>query len=104
MTLTAEEFIRRFLLHVLPEGFQRIRHYGFLANRCRAQKLALCRQLLQMPPPAAPNGEVKKDYRDYYEELTGISLKTCPACRRGHMVVVEVFQCTTIRPQITDTS
>jgi len=103
MALAAEEFIRRFLLHVLPEGFQRIRHYGFLANRYRAQKLALCRQLLQMPPPAATDGEVKKDYRDRYEVLTGTSLKTCPACRRGQMVVIEVFQCTTI-PPIMDTS
>ena len=49
MTLAANEFIRRFLLHVLPEGFQRIRYYGFLANRYREQKLARCRQLLAMP-------------------------------------------------------
>jgi len=46
MTLTAHEFIRRFLMHVLPEGFMRIRHYGYLANRRRGEKLALCRQLL----------------------------------------------------------
>jgi hypothetical protein len=51
MTLQAEEFIRRFLLHVLPEGFQRIRYYGLLANRYRAQKLAHCRDLLGMPAP-----------------------------------------------------
>ena len=102
MALAAEEFIRRFLLHVLPEGFQRIRHYGFLASRYRAQKLALCRQLLQMPSPA-PSSEINKDYRDRYEELTGVSLKTCPVCRCGQMVVIEVFQCTTI-PPITDTS
>jgi Putative transposase len=54
MTLSADEFIRRFLLHVLPDRFQRIRYFGFLANRDRAEKLALCRQLLQMlplPPP-----------------------------------------------------
>src|SRR6201997_803299 len=88
MTLQAEEFIRRFLLHVLPEGFQRIRYYGFLANRYRAEKLALCRQLLQTPPPA-PNVEVKKDYRDRYEEITGVSLKTCPLCRHGTMIVIE---------------
>jgi hypothetical protein len=61
MTLSADEFIRRFLLHVLPHGFQRIRYFGFLANRYRAQKLALCRQIMQ-PPPAAH--EVHKDYRD----------------------------------------
>jgi hypothetical protein len=45
MTLSAEEFIRRFLIHVLPDGFQRIRYYGFLANRRRHDKLALCRRL-----------------------------------------------------------
>ena len=48
MDLEANEFIRRFLLHVLPEGFQRIRYYGFLANRDRRKKLALCRQFLGM--------------------------------------------------------
>ena len=51
MCLDDQEFIRRFLLHVLPDGFQRIRHYGFLANRHRAAKLALCRQLLAEPTP-----------------------------------------------------
>ena len=51
MTLAANEFIRRFLLHVLPDGFQRIRYYGCLANRYREQKLARCRQLLAMPEP-----------------------------------------------------
>ena len=49
MTLKADEFIRRFLLHVLPAGFQRIRYYGFLGNRYREQKLAHCRKLLGMP-------------------------------------------------------
>src|SRR5208282_3068251 len=103
MTVTAEEFIRRFLLHVLPEGFQRIRHYGFLANRYRKQKLALCRQLLQIPPPA-PNPEVKKDYRDRYEEITGVSLKTCPQCHRGTMIVIERFECAPCRAPRMDTS
>jgi Putative transposase len=52
ITLAADEFIRRFLLHALPDGFHRIRHYGFLANRHRADKLALCRRLLAAPAPA----------------------------------------------------
>jgi hypothetical protein len=103
MTLGADEFIRRFLLHVLPDGFQRIRYYGFLANRYRAEKLALCRQLMQMPPPT-PNREVKNDYRDRYEALTGISLKTCPLCRCGTMVVVETFECASSRAPFMDTS
>ena len=51
MTLAADEFIRRFLLHTLPDGFHRIRHYGFLANRHRADKLVLCRKLLGEPVP-----------------------------------------------------
>lgn len=103
MTLGADEFIRRFLLHVLPDGFQRIRYFGFLANRYRAEKLALCRRLLKMPPPAA-TPELKKDYKDHYEALTGISLKTCPLCRCGTMVVIEAFECTLNRASFADTS
>ena len=90
MTLEAPEFIRRFLLHILPDGFQRIRHYGFLGNRYREAKLALCRQLLGMALSlatlAAPPEPL--DYRDLYEKLTGKSLRECPVCHRGHMVVV----------------
>ena len=102
MTLGSDEFIRRFLLHVLPAGFQRIRYFGFLANRYRAEKLALCRQLMQMPPPTTR--EIKKDYRDRYEALTGVSLKTCPLCRCGTMVVIETFECTSCRTPFMDTS
>ena len=64
MTLAADEFIRRFLLHVLPEGFQRIRYYCFLANRYREQKLARCRQLLAMPQAEPPDDQAAGDYRD----------------------------------------
>jgi len=102
MTLGADEFIRRFLLHVLPDGFQRIRYFGFLANRYRAERLALCRQLMQMPPPTATH-EANMDYRDRYEALTGISLRTCPLCRRGTMVVIETFKCTSSRTPLADT-
>ena len=78
MTLTADEFIRRFLPHTLPDGFHRIRHYGFLANGHRAARLALCRRLLAAPtprpiPPAA-------DYREQYLRLSGRSLDVCPSC------------------------
>jgi len=103
MTLGADEFIRRFLLHVLPDGFQRIRYFGFLANRYRAEKLALCRQLMQMSPPRATR-KVSMDYRDRYEVLTGVSLKTCPLCRSGTMVVIETFECAANRAPIMDTS
>jgi Putative transposase/Transposase zinc-binding domain len=91
MTLEAEEFIRRFLVHVLPSGFQRIRYYGFLGNRYRQQKLARCRQLLGMAAAKPPVSDAGTDYRDRYEELTGNSLRRCPRCERGHMVVVQIL-------------
>jgi hypothetical protein len=91
MTLEAEEFIRRFLLHVLPSGFQRIRYYGFLGNRYRQRKLARCRQLLGMAASTPPASDVGTDYRDRYEELTGNSLRRCPRCQQGHMVVVQIL-------------
>jgi hypothetical protein len=91
MTVSADEFIRRFLLHILPSGFQRIRYYGFLGNRYRKQKLDLCRRLLGMSTPAEPTMAIGKDYRDRFEELTGISLRQCPECKQGRMVIVEIL-------------
>ena len=91
MQLAVDEFIRRFLLHVLPSGFQRIRHYGFLANRYRAVKLAQCRQLLAEPAQIIPVPAAPVDYRDRYQLLTGKSLRDCPQCGQGHMVCIETF-------------
>ncbi len=93
MTLDADEFIRRFLLHVLPDGFQRIRHYGFLGHRYRQAKLALCRKLLGLilPLPGPTSPQDKPDYRDLYEKLTGKSLRQCPVCHSGHMVAIAVL-------------
>ena len=90
MTLEAEEFIRRFLLHALPPGFQRIRHYGLFANRYRRHNLARCRQLLAVPEPAPPP-TIPTGYRDRYQTLTGQSLGRCPVCRQGVMVRVQVL-------------
>jgi hypothetical protein len=93
MALSADEFIRRFLLHVLPDGFQRIRYYGYLGNRYRRDKLQQCRRVLGMPTPLAQTDASlqKKDYRDRYEELTGHSLHQCPQCCQGHMRVVKIL-------------
>jgi hypothetical protein len=88
MTLSVEEFIRRFLLHVLPTGFQRIRHYGFLSNCHRTEKLARCRKLLGQPAPSSLP-QLRLDYRLRYELLTGSSLLACPQCHHGQMVTVE---------------
>ena len=105
MTLSADEFIRRFLLHVLPNGFQRIRYYGFLGNRYRKQKLDLCRRLLGMPLPDQHAAAIDSDYRDRYENLTGHSLRQCPQCQIGHMVLVAILPKSPDRaPAIIDTS
>ena len=106
MTLTALEFIRRFLVHVLPRGLHRIRYYGLLGNRHRTKQLARCRQLLGTTgserigrPCLRP-----QDYRDRYEVLTGISLRACPVCRVGRMLVIEELPRVTLVPIIIDTS
>jgi hypothetical protein len=102
MTLEADEFIRRFLLHVLPDGFQRIRHYGFLSHRYRQAKLALCRQLLGMVLTLAGTVEPKEkpDYRDLYEKVTGKSLRECPVCHRGQMVAIAVLSASDRAPPL----
>ena len=106
MPLSADEFIRRFLLHVLPDGFQRIRYYGFLSNRHREEKLERCRQLLGMASahPTTPATEPPKDYRDRYEELTGVSLRLCPVCRRGQMIRVPLPSVACTSSTLEDTS
>jgi hypothetical protein len=82
MTLSAEEFMRRFLLHVLPRGFQRIRQFGLLANR-RRDELARCRQLLGAADQTVKS--LSQDYKSLYQTVTGTSLLQCPACRAGTM-------------------
>ncbi len=81
MTLSADEFIRRFLLHVLPKGFHRIRHYGLLAGGSRKTSLALARTLLAAAPPATNDpSEEPDDFRP-----------PCPCCG-GRMIVIETFE------------
>jgi hypothetical protein len=102
MTLPAIEFIRRFLLHVLPAGFHRIRYYGFLGNRVRRQKLALCRQLLHSPAQAPTGKRPGTDNRDACAALTGTSLRACPVCGEGQMRVIEHL--VAVRRTLFDTS
>ena len=80
MRLGAGEFIRRFLLHVLPRGFTRLRHYGVLANRGRARNLALCRTLLAQP---APEPREPQSPQTMMLRLTGIDISVCRRCGRG---------------------
>jgi Putative transposase/Transposase zinc-binding domain len=88
MTLDAQEFVRRFLLHVLPEGFMRIRHFGFLANRSKKHALAQCRKLLKLDAalPEIP----KQSAKDLLLKLSGVDLSRCPSCYKGTMIVAEL--------------
>ena len=98
MTLEAVEFVRRFLTHVLPSGFVRVRHYGLLANRHRREKLARCRELLGMavapqadtaptdPDPITPPGH----------DVAVTPTRVCPRCGAGRMVVVAEFPPTSL--------
>ena len=87
MTLDAVEFIRRFLLHIVPTGFVRIRQFGFLANRARGKKLELCRMLLGAPPVPANPAVVIVDRDGKAEER---DRKLCPVCKVGHMILITV--------------
>jgi hypothetical protein len=85
MHLDAHEFIRRFLLHVLPRGFVRIRHYGLLANRNRKEKIARCRDLLAAPKPEEATQQTR---RERLLERIGVDIERCPACGEGRMAIV----------------
>ena len=99
MTLSVCEFIRRFLLHVLPPGFMRIRHFGFLANRCRREKLALCRAALEQETPEKPPTE---SAADLMLRLTGVDLLLCQHCHLGRLqVIATLAPCTTVIPNAT---
>ena len=84
MTLAADEFIRRFLLHVLPAGFVRIRHFGLLANRQRRALLGHCRVLLGQPLVPTPV-DPPVSAAELLLRLSGVDLRRCPACGQGRM-------------------
>jgi hypothetical protein len=90
MTVNAEEFIRRFLLHVLPDRFVKIRHYGILGNRCRREKIERARQLLAV----APQKKVEENPETWQERLlrlTGFDVTKCPNCGERTMRTVETI-------------
>jgi hypothetical protein len=86
ITIDAVEFIRRFLLHALPPGFVRVRHFGFLANRNKSATLERLRGLLDLPPQK--DKAVQKSMEEMIRELTGIDITICPCCKKGKMQLV----------------
>jgi hypothetical protein len=87
-------------MHVMPNGFHRIRYYGFLGNRYRNEKLAECRRLLGMPAAEhhAKTSKPEKEYQERYAELTGRSLRQCPYCQQGQMLKVAALPRTVVMP------
>lgn len=103
MTLDANEFIRRFLLHALPDGFHRIRYYGFLANGQRGDNLALCRRLLDahhaMANSELAHGHAKGDRQNYANPFL-----ICPDCGGAMRRIAAVPRSSTHQPFYCDTS
>lgn len=91
MTLDAHEFIRRFLLHVLPDGFMRIRYYGLFANRHRAEKLQRCRERLDADEAIDSGPLEERDWAALLQSLTGRDPFLCPRCGRGRLVRLQTL-------------
>lgn len=89
--LSAEKFVRRFLLHELPSGFTRIRHYGFLGNNVKSKRLGQIRKALGVPENKEGSTPRKKDTRRLMLELTGIDIALCPKCKVGKLRKIEEF-------------
>jgi hypothetical protein len=90
MTLDCIEFIRRFLMHVVPKGFMRIRHYGFLANRNRSTKLARCLSFFRKKPPEKRSGK-RTSWIEAFRKLYGYDPRRCRQCLEGIMQIVEII-------------
>ncbi len=98
MTLDVSEFLRRFLLQVLPSGFVRIRHYGFLSNRLRNEKVAACRALLESDSaPECPKASLSVE--PVVNDVEPVSAIVCPRCGKGRMLVVDYLSSTEIGPE-----
>jgi hypothetical protein len=89
MSLDASELINRFLLHILPDGFMKIRHYGLLSNRKRKRKFALYRTVLGAPQ--RPNSTKREPRQDLLTRITGVDPRICPYCGKGKMLLKEVL-------------
>jgi hypothetical protein len=97
-TLPGAEFTRRFLLHVVPRRFVRVRHFGLLANGVKARRLARARSLLGTPAPPEPSRTRRESWQDVYRRLVGKDPLLCPACRVGRLVVVANIRRSAIPP------
>jgi hypothetical protein len=92
MTLKADEFIRRFLLHVLPARYVRIRHFGLLANRNRKYLIALCRKILEDGKTVSKENDRPETWQEQLLRICGIDVTICPVCQKGRMFRIELLR------------
>lgn len=98
VTMDRQEFLRRFLLHVLPSGFMRIRHYGYLGNRFKRKNLDEIRRILKAAPMIRGSSAVPS-FIEQLHKLTGVNLKSCKQCKTGQMqVIVDIPKCSILAP------
>jgi len=90
MTLKADEFIRRFLLHVLPARYVRIRHFGLLGNRKRKDNIALCRRLLKVHMSMSKERK-EETWQEQLFRICGVDVTSCPVCKKRRMVTVDIL-------------
>ena len=86
MTVDADEFIRRFLLHVLPKGFMKIRYFGFLANKNKKKAIPILRKLID--PEAKLPEKIKETIQEMMLRLAGTDITCCPKCKKGKMIII----------------
>ena len=98
MKVTASEFIRRFLLHVLPNGFMKIRYFGICSNRSRKEKIGLCKKILHVAKKDIHDIPDKKSWQDIYFQVTGIDISICHICGKGKMRCKETISPQTWKP------
>ena len=91
LTLEAFEFIRRFLLHVLPDQFVKIRYYGILSHRNRKGKLLRCKRILGGLTDKEPKEVLKETWEDLLARITGVDPRICPHCGKGRMIQREIL-------------
>ncbi len=94
MSIAAIEFIRRFLLHILPKKFMKIRYYGFLANCHKREKLTICRRFLidKVNKCDVSNSTDNLNWKDLFFKITGRDITICPSCKKGRMILVEILE------------
>ena len=100
MSIDTLKFMRRFLLHILPSGFMKIRHYGFLGSPSKGRAVILCKVLLDVDDKEKISKETPKTWRELMFFLTGKDLSLCPLCNEGHMILFDSIQNETRPPPV----